>query len=546
MKNIKHPKKIVAVVLLLLLFLGLPILTNAQESAKTKPLAYFSFDKVENDDTIDPFNNYYGVLMDGSTGALQKNELKESDVLAGPQVDSDGKYGSSLVFDGVQSYIDVFPDMELVNSNTLSTTFWLRVEKLPENKQTIIQLLGDQIGGENSLADISIAPGGLSVNWVNLDGSKEVIKYPDMLIGQWVHVAAIWDSDQVSLYVNGEKKQIKESTLVKPESKYMIIGANTGGDFFNGSLDELRVYDFAISEKQIQDDMNDLSLKEPVLEQSSSQTDTVTNFPFDFLSGNTASDLYGKYTGILKDGLSPTASDLADKKLTEGKSSKALLFDGIDDSLDIAHSELSLSSSTSLTLSAWIKLGSTGSAEFQTIIRQKPDQYGSPWPYSLGLDKTNTHAQFTIATGSLDVDRFIVLNSNSEIPVGEWTLVTAVLGEGKMKLYINGVLDSEQGFTGSIQPSTTRALSIGSSEPFEQNFNGVIDELKIYNYVLSEDDIRSLTNIQYYPGLPETSYTPEPTMCSAENPGICYTESQCTEAGLNWCLNTICQVEACS
>ncbi len=116
-----------------------------------------------------------------------------------------------------------------------------------------------------------------------------------------------------------------------------------------------------------------------------------------------------------------------------------------------------------------------------------------------------------------------------------------------MKLYINGELDSEQEFTGGVQASTLRALSIGSSEPFELNFNGALDDARIYNYALSQDDIQLMqTGISGSP-IPADSPEASPpaggdivtgSSCS-DNPFFCYTQPECEAGGFNWCQTEI-------
>ncbi len=258
--------------------------------------------------------------------------------------------------------------------------------------------------------------------------------------------------------------------------------------------------------------------------------------------------------------------DEINKKIIVGKVNQAFLFDGIDDRIEIPHSEeLSLSGS-SFTLSAWVKAETREFPEFQTIMKKRPDKYGDPWPYSLNLDKENKKIQFSIATGNKDIDRFSVLTSQTEmIPLGEWIQVSAVLNAGKMQLYINGVLDSEQEFLGSVQPSTLRALSIGSSEPFELNFNGALDEVRVYNYGLSSEEIKNLFSPQtgsYEPKTLDADSEPPKTLynssdisietsstCLEQNPEFCYTKANCESIGLNWCPyeyeGGVCQINSC-
>lgn len=246
----------------------------------------------------------------------------------------------------------------------------------------------------------------------------------------------------------------------------------------------------------------------------------VTHFPFDAtidpvtgsltgdITGNLAQDTSGNNNrGILKDGDLPTTIDAAPLKLADpGKINQALKFDGLDDAVTVSHSDsLDLSTSTGASLSAWIKKSAGGVYEFQTIMAKRPALFGNPRPYSLNFDRENKRIQFALATGKTDsLQKYAAAVSLSEIQAG-WTLVTGVWDGTSIKLYINGVLESSTPFSGPIQAgddptgaSQPKPLSIGSGESLEANFNGEIDDVRIYNYALTDRDVAKLSEQALY------------------------------------------------
>jgi len=582
--------------LLVFLFLSFSIIGMSQgQESKAKPLIYFPFDEIENEAVEDSLNSYLGVLMDGLAGSSQKIDDGTDQEFGGPQLDAGGKHGSALSFDGEDDYVNVFSGLELKNSQAVSTAFWFKVEKLPQLKHTIIQLLGDDIAGENIFAEAYLDSRGLVLSWQSPEGNKEIVD-SSLPVGDWVHVGSVFGDGEVSLYVNGEKKEPKQSSLTDPTAKYMIIAANTKGDFFKGSIDELIVYDGIASEQQIKDAFNGVKPELPekeveVIESEESREfpemtelpastgQLVLYLPLDKSQINAGADVGNALliaptvsiednSVFVKVGGTEESEDHVKSKISEAKIGEGLSLDGLDDRIEVPHSDaLSFSGSNSFTLSAWIKPES-GDQEFQAIIRQRPDIYGSPWPYSLNLDKENKHVQFSLATGSLDVDRFVVLTSKAEIPAGEWTHIAASLTTGKMRIYINGELDSEQDFEGKIQPSSSRALSIGSAEPYELGFNGVLDEIRFYNYGLTLEEVKNLLSPEVPVESPEKEMTEsepesepaetlydspdisvETSTCLEENPELCYTQENCESIGLNWCPyeyeGGVCQIDAC-
>lgn len=91
----------------------------------------------------------------------------------------------------------------------------------------------------------------------------------------------------------------------------------------------------------------------------------------------------------------------------------------------------------------------------------------------------------------------VTITSTSNINDGTWKHVAVSWKQatGEMKLYVNGVLES----TGSGSTSARTASSsirIGTSNTFVSYFNGEIDELRIWNYVLTATDIVNTMNCE--------------------------------------------------
>ena len=86
------------------------------------------------------------------------------------------------------------------------------------------------------------------------------------------------------------------------------------------------------------------------------------------------------------------------------------------------------------------------------------------------------------------------------MPLGQFVHVAGTLEDvtGEMRLYLNGILVS-QGLTsvrpfGALDPASNPGVGIGShggypSTPHKFLFNGLIDELKLYNHALSQADV---------------------------------------------------------
>lgn len=69
------------------------------------------------------------------------------------------------------------------------------------------------------------------------------------LFGQWVYLAAVWDGETMKQYINGEEQSgIKSFVgLVSSSEEDLIIGES-----FSGKIDDVRIYDYALSDKDIE------------------------------------------------------------------------------------------------------------------------------------------------------------------------------------------------------------------------------------------------------------------------------------------------------
>ncbi|ARN56033.1 hypothetical protein STSP1_00403 [Sedimentisphaera salicampi] len=85
-----------------------------------------------------------------------------------------------------------------------------------------------------------------------------------------------------------------------------------------------------------------------------------------------------------------------------------------------------------------------------------------------------------------------LLRAENVIELNEWQMFTAsVSSSGKAKLFVNGKLEAE-GEAGLSNVKRTRNYIGKSNWPADENFEGLIDEVRIYNYGLSDSQVKQL------------------------------------------------------
>ena len=162
-----------------------------------------------------------------------------------------GKIGSGLSFDGVDDYVNV-PNSPSLNSFSLTSGMSIEVWVFPYPKST-----SQNIVGKTSSFSLSITPSG-SFFFIIHDGSSWRPYIYSSVVGfnKWAHVVAVVQTDGTyMLYVNGSRSGGTSTTTNINNSGYPVYlaigGLGLGLAYFQGIIDEVRIYNRALSEKEI-------------------------------------------------------------------------------------------------------------------------------------------------------------------------------------------------------------------------------------------------------------------------------------------------------
>jgi hypothetical protein len=166
----------------------------------------------------------------------------------------------------------------------------------------------------------------------------------------------------------------------------------------------------------------------------------------------------------------------------EGKIGGALAFTGPYNYVQVQDSP-SLDMTDALTIAAWINPSWTGNNR----IMQKSSGGGDN-QYRL-LKEWGDNMVFHVPGLSSDRLEFVGLP-----PAGEWTHLAATYDGRSMKVYYNGAVAGEQASTGEMTVSEG-TLTIGTKHetaPAGDEYNGMLDDVRIYNRALSASEIIAL------------------------------------------------------
>lgn len=191
---------------------------------------------------------------------------------------------------------------------------------------------------------------------------------------------------------------------------------------------------------------------------------------FDETSGTTAYDSSGNGKDGIVNGAVWT---------TGGKSNGALDFDGVDDYVSLPN--IVNPSATNFTATAWVKLDSSFGSN-QTILQQEGTS-GRGWLY-----RTTNTGQLSSFLGNATTSSTGVINT------GAWYYVAVVLNGGTIQLYLNGQPD---GSATRTMESSTGNMRVGrhkNSSTNNEEWDGIIDQVRIYDRALTITEIQNLYN----------------------------------------------------
>jgi chitodextrinase len=164
-----------------------------------------------------------------------------------------GKFGNALVFNGTNARVNVAdsPSLHLTAGMTLEA--WVKPNTITNAWKDVIYK-----GNDNYYLEGTSGNGGLPAGGGTFGGANANAYAASALpINTWSHLALTYDGATLRLYVNGTQagSTARTGAIATSTNPLQIGGDSIFGQYFNGSIDEVRLYDGPLSLAQIQKDM---------------------------------------------------------------------------------------------------------------------------------------------------------------------------------------------------------------------------------------------------------------------------------------------------
>ncbi|MDO9542027.1 MAG: LamG domain-containing protein [Kiritimatiellia bacterium] len=190
-----------------------------------------------------PFNgNVNDVSGNNNHGVINGNVTLTADRFNAPN--------SAYQFNG-NGYIRVSNSSSLCIPKDVSVSVWIKTANQWHGGWGNIVLKGNKHDRNYELA----IDHGDRITWSDVTHGKKnwrITGKKGVSDGKWHHIVGTWDGQTVKLYVDGvcEKKEQCSSSRV-PNNEPLFIGCDEKKDFFNGVIDDLQIYNRALSKSEV-------------------------------------------------------------------------------------------------------------------------------------------------------------------------------------------------------------------------------------------------------------------------------------------------------
>ena len=436
---------------------------NADENTGT-----LSYDKSGNGNTTDTFSTLWATgkfgsafAFDGANDVVQITETSSTD--KGATTDS------YTVMAWIKTAANYAGNAYVVAKNDGSGAYPYALY-LNSSEQACFQISD----GTNSPSVCATTPTLADGSWHNVTGKRSVA------------------ADRIYIYIDGylAAAAATDTTTATAVNNDKITIGNGGTSYtafdFNGAIDDVKFFNAALTQAQIAQEVN--------------RGTPIGWWKIDECTGTDINDSgVGANDGVLTVGGSGTYTTTGTCNSgtssefwyagTTGKFSSAGAFD-TDDYITVSNAneiDFDLGLSAGMTFTAWVRPASDGEASIGEIFDKGANNY-------CRTENETTISSITYVDIACNIDGTSDANvsaANSMV-VNTWNHLAFVVSGNDAYLYINGDLKDSSSGTSVPTGSDANPLLLGGDA--SHNFHGLLDDVRLYTYPLSESQVKAVLN----------------------------------------------------
>jgi len=206
---------------------------------------------------------------------------------------TNGKINGALSFDGVDDYIDCGNNEALDPTQGATIEAWVKFNQLPSDADHIMEIASRSGGGTD--LDLQTETDNLFKFFIGPGAPNVAVSNTEADTSKWYHIAGTYEaSSNIKIYVDGVLEDTVSTGVTRDANPNKFCIGQSGfwdGRFFNGTIDEVKIYDRALSAEEIEAEYISVSISPPsnAIDIGQSQQFTST------LSGGTSPYTYHWY-----------------------------------------------------------------------------------------------------------------------------------------------------------------------------------------------------------------------------------------------------------
>jgi hypothetical protein len=404
-----------------------------------------------------------------------------------------GKLGQAFKLDGINDYVKI-PNSVLFSfgAGDFSVSYWVYRSAPTLGWDNVWGVNQWRISGEltnsfstgfttdgaNNLPQFGVRSN-LGVEY-NVNGTIPIVP------GKWFHFTAVREGTYMKIFINGDvnvsSSVLPVNTVIQDGGSYEVRIGNSMLNFLYtaASYDDVRIYNRALSISEVSQLYNqgagDKINATPKIIGS-------TGLNFGLLSWWTFDGkdmLNGAVLDKSGNGNTANLANIATTTFyTRGKIGQAFKFDGLNDNMTTTSDFIGTSP---ITFTAWLRPFSVTQIDGVNhfiLSNGKVRIYGG----TSNQIRVNSDG----ATNAISSSNLLVF--------GKWVFVAVTMdGSGVVNIYNNGVLSGSANQSAGSRSAGSTNVTIGALSGGATPFNGNIDDVRIYNRILSTQEILQIYN----------------------------------------------------
>ncbi len=408
--------------------------------------------------------------------------VNNGSVANAPLGTSADRYGSSnlaSILNGTNQYVSSTGVGLPAGPSVRTLCAWFKPNAIPSAFQTIAAY--GTASGNGSFGITLVGDGVSTTLKLHLNGGTNDVdaNYVPIEAGKWSHACAVYDGSKVRLHFDGKVLASEVRTPATTGGTSLQIGRYVNGAmFFAGAIADVRVYNRALNEGEINE-----------LAQDAADNPTISGVSFNTGPTGLVSH-YLFHSGLDDQPAAPIGGSLTfsgTKNLVTGKdgdAAGAIFYDGTSHNTG---SGLGLPlGAAPRSVCSWFRLAAqpAGNVRFPIVSYGTVGTYFDLVYFNAGTTAVPDYRLALSDTGSS-------IEAGIELPLNTWQQSCVTHDGATTRIYANGrqILGTADTL-GSITSATL--LTIGKRTVSTSRFQGAIDDVRIYNNALSAAQVRQL------------------------------------------------------